>query len=308
MDSRAGAPAIARPEAEADHDIADRVDAAYPLVEVVTPSSHALPRHDDHPTQNGSDQNGFARTVVDNESTESTAPDRADDVSHGIQPDALDDNAASAADDLVDPAMPDPQTATDLPAANPARPRLRGMARLEAWLETLAHRYAFIRKITSRLFLPIAFHSGLMMKKLDPHTFTYVLPFRRFNRNFYDAMAGAALVANSEIAAGMYLFGELGGRWTIVCKNINYRFLRPCLGPAIYKVKPLEDLKAKLLTGQEFNIDLALEILQQVSGQRRHPRVGRCEVTFHCTPKGPHGNRGLRRRLNDRAGQKARET
>ncbi len=187
--------------------------------------------------------------------------------------------------------------------AAPAASELRGWPRFEAWIERLAHRYKFIRKITSRLYLPIAFHSGLTMKKLDANTFTYVLPFRRFNRNFYDAMAGAALVANSEIAAGMYLFGELGGKWTVVCKQISYRFLRPCLGPAIYKVNPLEDVKAKLQAGIEFNIDLTLEILQQVSGRRRHPRVGRCEVTFHCAPKGPEGNRGLSRRRRRRAGK-----
>lgn len=180
---------------------------------------------------------------------------------------------------------------------------LRGWPRFEAWIERLAHKYKFIRKITSRLYLPIAFHSGLTMKKLDASTFTYVLPFRRFNRNFYDAMAGAALVANSEIAAGMYLFGELGGKWTVVCKQISYRFLRPCLGPAIYKVSTLEDVKAKIQAGIEFNIDLTLEILQQVSGRRRHPRVGRCEVTFHCAPKGPEGNRGLSRRRRRRAGK-----
>lgn len=188
----------------------------------------------------------------------------------------------------------------DIEVASKRESDLRGWPRFEAWVERLAHKYKFIRKITSRLYLPIAFHSGLTMKKLDPHTFTYVLPFRRFNRNFYDAMAGAALVANSEIAAGMYLFGELGGKWTVVCKNISYRFLRPCLGPAIYKVDPRDDVKALLNAGVEFNIDLTLEILQQVSGRKKHPRVGRCEVTFHCAPKGPEGNRGLSRRRRRR--------
>jgi len=178
--------------------------------------------------------------------------------------------------------------------------KLRGWPRFEAWVERLAHKHSFIRKLTSRLFLPIAFHSGLTMKKLDPKRFTYVLPFRRFNRNFYDAMAGAALVANSEIAAGMYLFGELGGQWTVVCKRINYRFLRPCLGPAVYKVDPQEDVKTLMSSGKEFNIEMQLEIQQQVTGKHSYPRVGRCEVTFHCAPKGPEGNRGLRRRRRRR--------
>lgn len=207
--------------------------------------------------------------------------------------------AAKTAEEEAEGAAVAAEGSSDLDASS-APKELRGWPRFEAWVERLAHKYKFIRKITSRLYLPIAFHSGLTMKKLDPHTFTYVLPFRRFNRNFYDAMAGAALVANSEIAAGMYLFGELGGKWTVVCKRISYRFLRPCLGPAIYKVNPLEDVKARIQEGLEFNIDLTLEILQQVTGRRTHPRVGRCEVTFHCAPKGPEGNRGLRRRRRRR--------
>lgn len=212
----------------------------------------------------------------------------------------LEIDASTADGDRKASSDEDPATATAGAESEKSPEKLRGWPRFEAWIERLAHKYSFIRKITSRLYLPIAFHSGLTMKKLDPKTFSYVLPFRRFNRNFYDAMAGAALVANSEIAAGMFLFGELGGNWTIVCKNINYRFLRPCLGPAIYNVDPLEDVTQLMASGKEFNIDLELEIQQQVSGRNSHPRVGRCEVTFHCAPKGPHGNRGFRRRRRRR--------
>ncbi|MFG0328861.1 MAG: PaaI family thioesterase [Phycisphaerales bacterium] len=179
-----------------------------------------------------------------------------------------------------------------------SEPKLTGWSRCEAWLERLAHNNRFWRYILSRIWLPLAAHSGLTMKKLDPHTFTAVLPFRRFNRNFYNAMAGAALLANSEVAAGMYLFGQLKGKWTVVCKSLNYRFLRPCFGPAVYKVTANNDLAALMASGQEFNIDLSLEIVQQVKtpgGKER--RVGRCEATFHCTPKTDEGNRRMRRRL-----------
>ena len=69
------------------------------------------------------------------------------------------------------------------------------------------------------------------MKQINTDTFSAVLPFRRFNRNWYRAMAGGALLANSEIAGGMYVFGVCGGDYTVVCKNLNYTFLRPCLGP-----------------------------------------------------------------------------
>ncbi|MFW5652469.1 MAG: hypothetical protein ACOC0P_00345 [Planctomycetota bacterium] len=179
-------------------------------------------------------------------------------------------------------------------------PKLTRWARFEAWLERAASRSSHIRKLTSRIYLPLAFHSGLTMKKLDAATFTCVLPFRRFNRNWYNAMAGAALLANSEIAAGMYLFGELGGKWTIVCKNLNYRFLRPCFGPAIYRVTPLQDLPELMHAGREFNIDLSLEVLQHVKRRGRERRVGRCDVTFHCAPKAAEGNRAMEKRVKRR--------
>lgn len=168
--------------------------------------------------------------------------------------------------------------------------KLRGWARIEAFIENLIHTNRFFHKIGSRIWLPLAFHSGLAMKKLDPHNFTYVLPFRRFNKNWYNAMAGAALVANSEIAAGMYLCAELGGKWTVVCKNLSYKFLRPCFGPAIYRVVPIAELKERLIAGNEFNLDMVLDILQQVKNHGKQPRVGRCQLTFHCTPKDGTGN------------------
>ena len=190
-----------------------------------------------------------------------------------------------------------------------AAPRLKGWARFEAWIEQQAHRRPWVQRLCSRIWLPVAFHSGIAMKKLDRNTFSYVLPFKRFNRNWYNAMAGAALVGNSEVAAGMYLFGELGGEWTIVCKQIQYRFLRPCFGPAVYKVVSSEDLKEKIASGREFNIDLVMEILQQVDGRDdkvkgRKRRVGACDVTFHCTPKDQTGNRRmLLRRLKEAGDQ-----
>jgi hypothetical protein len=55
-------------------------------------------------------------------------------------------------------------------------------------------------------------------------------------------MAGAALLGNSEIAGGMYVFGVCGGDYTVVCKHLEYKFLRPCFGPAEYRIKPKDDL------------------------------------------------------------------
>lgn len=160
------------------------------------------------------------------------------------------------------------------------------IARMEGWLSRLSARFPFVQRLSSLLFLPYAFRSGIRMKRLDASTFTAVLPFKRFNRNWYNAMAGGALLANSEIAAGMYLFGACGGGYSIVCKRLNYEFLRPCFGPAVYRVRPIDDLEALLATNQEFNVTLEMDILQQIAGRKgRDRRVGRCQCVFYATPK-----------------------
>lgn len=226
---------------------------------------------------------------------------RADDMA--FDADGADDSDSDGADDREGErddteAMSVEAETSCATGAGPAH--LTRWARFEAWLERLATRSTLVRKLTSRIYLPLAFHSGLTMKKLDAATFTCVLPFRRFNRNWYNAMAGAALLANSEIAAGMYLFGELGGQWTIVCKNLSYRFLRPCFGPAIYRVTPRQDLLDLMHQGREFNIDLDLEVLQHVKRRGRERRVGRSAVTFHCAPKAAEGNRAMEKRIKRR--------
>ncbi len=175
------------------------------------------------------------------------------------------------------------------------------VGRVEAFISRLSTRNNFWHRVCSLFWLPYAFKSGIQMKRVDATTFTAVLPFRRFNKNWYNAMAGAALLANSEIAGGMYLFAEVGADYTVVCKELRYRFLRPCLGPAIYKVTPLSDIKAMVASHAEFNIELELDILQQrlpVPGKKRdrEPRVGKCHIVFHVTPKAHHEAKEKRRK------------
>jgi hypothetical protein len=160
------------------------------------------------------------------------------------------------------------------------------MDRLDTYISRLTTRNNFWHRVGSLFWLPYAFKSGIRMKRLDASTFSAILPFRRFNRNWYNAMAGAALLANSEVAGGMYVFGVCGGDYTVVCKNLEYRFLRPCFGPALYRILPREDLLALKAAGGEFNVTLDLDIVQQIGkkgGKER--RVGRCTATFHATPK-----------------------
>jgi acyl-coenzyme A thioesterase PaaI-like protein len=169
--------------------------------------------------------------------------------------------------------------------------------RVEAFISKLSVRDNFWNSVCSLIWLPLAFFSGIRMKQVDVNTFAAYLPFRRFNRNWYRAMAGGALLANSEIAGGMYVFGVCGAEYTVVCKNLNYTFLRPCLGPAVYRMTPRENIREMLDSKGEFNITMDMEILQQASRQgERDKRVGRCEATFHVTPKVHHKVKRARKR------------
>jgi hypothetical protein len=167
----------------------------------------------------------------------------------------------------------------------PAKTKRTFVQRAEAWLSRLSTKNAFFQRAFSLVYLPFAWRSGISMKKLDTNRFIAVLPFTRFNRNWYNAMAGASLLGNSEVAGGLYLFARCGGDYQVVCKHLNYRFLRPCFGTAVYEVVKSEDLDARLAAGGEFNIELEMEIRQQLKKRGKELVVGRCLITFHCTPK-----------------------
>mgnify|MGYP000016124344 CR=1 FL=1 len=170
------------------------------------------------------------------------------------------------------------------------------MDRIEAFISRLSMRDNFWHSVCSLIWLPLAFFSGIKMKQLAADSFAAYLPFRRFNRNWYRAMAGGALLANSEIAGGMYVFGICGGDYTVVCKNLNYTFLRPCFGPAVYRMKAREDIKQLIAANREFNIVVDLEVLQQAARHgEKDKRVGRCEATFHVTPKSHHKEKKARK-------------
>lgn len=157
------------------------------------------------------------------------------------------------------------------------------MDRVEGFITRLSTRSNFWHRVCSMIWLPFAYRSGIKMQK-DGKTFSAVLPFRRFNKNWYKAMAGAALLGNSEIAGGMFVFNQCGGEFGVVCKNLEYRFLRPCLGPAIYRITPREDVEELASRHWEFNVTLDMEIVQMMRAPRERERiVGRCTATFHAT-------------------------
>ena len=186
-----------------------------------------------------------------------------------------------------------PKPAVPAPQIKPARRKRSLMDRADTFVSKLSTKNNFWHRVCSLIWLPYAFKSGIRMKRIDAKTFSAVLPFRRFNRNWYNAMAGAALLANSEVAGGMYVFGVCGGDYTVVCKNLEYKFLRPCFGPALYRIAPREDIAALAAPRTEFNITLDLDIVQQIGkkdGKER--RVGKCTAIFHVTPKSHQQRKG----------------
>jgi len=172
-----------------------------------------------------------------------------------------------------------------LPSRNytvPEAPKISFLKKMEAFIGKLSTRNNFWNKLCSLIWLPFAFSSGLLMTKDDS---VAILPFRRFNKNWYNAMAGAILLGNSEIAGGTYVFKKTKGLYRVVCKKLEYKFLLPCIGPAIYKITPHEDIEKLIVTGDEFNVDLDITIHQLMyAPNKKQRRVGKCAVTFHATP------------------------
>jgi hypothetical protein len=223
----------------------------------------------------------------------------------------LDDTTPQAACAVASPEAPSAAGARPAATAGPAEqstkpapqahPRAnwwqRFIERMEVRVSRLSTRNNFWHRVCSWIWLPLAFRSGIKFHKGSVGTFAAVLPFRRFNRNWYSAMAGGALLANSEVAGGMYVFRKCGADYTVVCKRLEYDFLRPCVGPAVYQIEPLEDIDQLLHDKAEFNITLEMNIVQMVSPkQQRQRRVGRCIGQFHVTPKTNHRQRKHRLR------------
>ena len=183
------------------------------------------------------------------------------------------------------------QAHTTSPAPTRKTPKRGLFVRIEAFISRLSAKSPFWNRLFSMIWMPYAFRSGITMKQLDDRTFQAILPFRRFNRNWYNAMAGAALLGNSEIAGGTYVFNVVGGDNTVVCKKLEYRFLRPCYGPAIYRITPREDIQQLVESGTEFNITIDMDVVQAITPERIKPgatkekRVGRVTAVFHVTPK-----------------------
>ena len=192
---------------------------------------------------------------------------------------------------------PSPSTPQPPPSA-PERPTFNDpevgwfgqlIRRIERKVSRLSTKNNFWHRSIARIFLPLAYRSGIKFRNQDlskDGAFECLVPFSRFNKNWYNAMAGAALLANSEVAGGMYIFKRCGSDYTVVCKHLEYKFRRPCVGPAIYRVVPREEIEPLVAGGDEFNITVDMTILQAVVHKdEKERKVGESIATFHITPK-----------------------
>ena len=117
----------------------------------------------------------------------------------------------------------------------------------------------------------------------DGEVYETILPFKKFNKNWYNAMAGAAILANTEVAGGMAIFKLVGEKYTVVCKELSYKFRLPCQSEATYRVKILDDIHNLMKTKPEFNLRMQIEVLAEMKNKMR--KIGTSTVTFHVAAK-----------------------
>ena len=155
--------------------------------------------------------------------------------------------------------------------------------KVEEWLSNRCFNDNLWYKALTTIFLPLAAKSGMKLGRWDGDVYETVLPFKRFNKNWYNAMAGAALLANTEIAGGMAIFKTLGEKYMVVCKELNYKFRLPCQTAAIYRVKVLDDIKELVRTKPEFNLRMEIDVMAVIKNKRR--KIGTSTLTFHIASK-----------------------
>jgi len=155
--------------------------------------------------------------------------------------------------------------------------------RVEQKLSKLCFENNFFYKILTSIYLPLASKAGMKLGKQVGEVYETVLPFKRFNKNWYDAMAGAAILANTEIAGGMAIFQLVGEKYTVVCKELSYKFRLPCQSDATYRVKILDDIHKLMKTKPEFNLRMEIDVLAEMRNKMR--KIGSSSVTFHIAAK-----------------------
>jgi hypothetical protein len=157
---------------------------------------------------------------------------------------------------------------------------------LEKRLNKLSMKHPLLNRLLSLFFMPFVFKSGLRIN-FDPDNYYAILPKRRINQNWYGTMGGGAILGNTELAAGSYLFLMTRGEYRMVCKSLDYRFLLPSTEAVMYKATcNLEELDEKVRQGGKFNIDMDIKVYRTAEGNKPGKRIGGGLITFHVWPIG----------------------
>ncbi|MDR9469166.1 hypothetical protein [Marinospirillum sp.] len=156
----------------------------------------------------------------------------------------------------------------------------------EVRLNKLSIKSPFFNRVLGLVFMPFIARSGLKVN-YDPADFYAYLPKKRFNSNWYGTQSGAAILGNSELAAGAYLFMLTQGEYRMVCTQLDYRFLLPSTDPVIFRVKlDQAELEEKLAAGGKFMMDLTIKLYRATSRTSTGKRIGSGKIRFKVWPVG----------------------
>ncbi|MGH1471660.1 MAG: hypothetical protein ACRBCS_10735 [Cellvibrionaceae bacterium] len=156
---------------------------------------------------------------------------------------------------------------------------------LEKKLNRASMKKPWINRLLSFFFMPLVHKSGLKIN-FDPNNYFALLPKKRFNINWYGTVAGSAILGNSELAAGSYLFMLTKGNYRMICKQLEYKFLLPSTEDIIFKTTIDEDdLNQKVATGEKFNISMTIKAFR-AKNKLPGKRIGSGIISFHVWPLG----------------------
>jgi len=193
----------------------------------------------------------------------------------------------------------DDQEGIELPPYPPTGLWGRMYRSLEAKLSKLCFENNFWYKVLTTIYLPLAGKSNMKLGEWKGDVYEAVLPFKRFNKNWYNAMAGAAVLANTEVAGGMAIFKLVGEKYTVVCKELSYKFRLPCHSDATYRVKIIDDIHSLMKTKPEFNLRMEIDVLAEMKNKMR--KIGSSTVTFHVAAKSLMAQRIYKSKLKAKA-------
>jgi hypothetical protein len=191
------------------------------------------------------------------------------------------------------------QEAIELPPYPPTGLWARIYRSIEGKFSKLCFENNLWYRVLTKIYLPLAAKSNMKLGSWKGDVYEAVLPFKRFNKNWYNAMAGAAILANTEIAGGMAIFKLVGEKYTVVCKELSYKFRLPCQSDATYRVRIVDDIHSLMNAKPEFNLNMEIEVFAEMKNKIR--KIGTSKLTFHVAAKSLMAQRIYKSKLKAKA-------